>query len=301
MKNSALIRIILFGTLTVILCGLLVVFFLAPGEKKSVVTDPPALTTGAADPSSPDGQTENRDETEPAAAYHTASIPAVQVTQVNIDWVAGSITVEPGDTDEIILRETNNPDRPMVWIQEGDKLTVQYADYEFGKLDHISAKNYKKDLTVTVPKGWVGRELEINAAASNVNIRDLQIEEVEIKCVTGVSRLENCAARKVSLATASGDIRFSGSLEKLECSAVSANCTLKLNNTPQKVELSSVSGRLDLTLPEDSGFQVEMEGTRKKLDTDFAVTQNDDVYYCGDGSCIIEVNSVTSRVNIHKG
>lgn len=287
------IMTILLGTLAVLVCGVSLVACLAPGEQPQTPQETTAETT-AAPPSSTDSPTQ------PAEGYNTASVPADGVQKINIDWVAGSITLVPGDTEEIVFQETYNPDRPMIWEVSGTELEIQYADYDLNAMDRLDAKNFKKDLTITVPRDWTARKLEINAASSNVEVRELQVEDVEINCVSGRSRLENCVCREVSLVTVSGDVRFTGTLEELDCSAVSADCTLRLDKTPRDIELYSVSGGLDLELPEDSGFQVEMTGARKKLNTDFDVSGADGSYLCGDGSCQIEVNCVTSRVKIHK-
>ena len=285
---------ILLVTLAVLVCGVSLVACLAPGEQPQTPGETTAATEATDAPSS------STVPAQPADGYNTASVPADGVQKINVDWVAGSITLVPGDTEEIVFQETYNPDRPMIWEVSGSELEIQYADYDLNALDRLEAKNFKKDLTITVPRDWTARKLEINAAAANVEVRDLQVEDVEINCVSGRSKLENCVSREVSLVTVSGDVRFTGTLEKLECSAVSADCTLRLDKTPRDIELYSVSGALDLKLPEDSGFQVEMTGARKKLDTDFDVSGTDGSYLCGDGSCQIEVNCVTSRVEIRK-
>ena len=287
------IQTILLVTLAVLVCGVFLVACLAPGEQPQTPRETTATTEAT-----PSSSTVPVDQ--PADGYNTASVAADEVQKISIDWVAGSITLVPGDTEEIVFQETYNPDRPMIWEVGGGELEIQYADYALNALDRLDAKNFKKDLTITVPRDWTSRKLEINAASSNVEVRDLQVEDVEINCVSGRSRLENCVSREVSLMTVSGDVRFTGSLEKLECSAVSADCTLRLDKTPRDIELYSVSGGLDLELPEDSGFQVEMTGARKKLDTDFEVTGSDGRYLCGDGSCQIEVSCVTSRVEIRR-
>lgn len=308
MKNNALVRIILFAVLTVVLCGILLILFLAPRETtelssttgpavQTVPDQPSAATTIPA--SQPTAETTVPAETG-VAEKNSASVPADRIQEIHIDWVAGSITLTPGDTDQIMFEETYRPDRTMVWEVSGNQLNIQYADYKQVAFDRLSPKNYKKDLTITVPRSWIGREVEINAAAADVRMSDLQVGEVDINCVSGKSDLENCQAREVSLNTVSGNVFFSGSLEELDCDAVSADCTLKLNNTPREIDLSSVSGALDLTLPENSGFQVEMEGKTGKIDTDFEVTGGRGSYRCGDGSCRIEIGSLTSRVSIRK-
>ena len=261
-------------------------------------SDGPQTTDQTTSPAA--GQTDETFPETTAGDYNTASVDAEQVQKIQIDWVAGSITLRPDDTDSIVIRETDNPDRPMVWEVGSGVLSIRYAEYDLSVLDNLDAKNYKKDLIITVPQDWAGRKLVINAAAADVEMQALSVEDVEINCVSGRSKLERCTAREVSLATVSGDVRFTGSLEKLECSAVSADCTLRLTETPRDIELSSVSGKLDLSLPEDSGFRVEMTGARKKLETDFEVTGENGIYLCGDGSCQIEVNSVTSRVDINR-
>lgn len=76
------------------------------------------------------------------------------VHNIEIDWAAGSITVQPGDTDKIIFSETEvrEENLKMVWKQSGDKLVIQFCKDNFNWNGFNFGSDLSKDLIVTVPR-----------------------------------------------------------------------------------------------------------------------------------------------------
>lgn len=230
----------------------------------------------------------------------TGSVNASQVSELEIQWVAGSITIVPGDTEQIEFSGTPDAEWPMVWKQVGNKLMIQFCEDHvhspFGKNHH----DYSKDLVVTVPKSWTPREVQIDAVSANVDVSDLTMTEVEVSSASGICEFRNCVADSFSVDTMSGNITFSGSIGELECNAASADCTIVASQVPRGISMESMSGDIDLTLPETAGFTVEMENLKGDLNTDFAVTKRGRIYTYGDGSCQIEMSALSGNVTIHK-
>lgn len=195
---------------------------------------------------------------------------------------------------------TANHTNPMVWKQNGDKLVIQFCEAKWVPFSGLRISSKRKNLVITVPRAWIADKIQIEAVSANVNVSNLTMKELEIDSVSGVCDLRGCTADKVSVETVSGDVKCTGSLGTLECEAVSADCTVSLNNAPQKISLESVSGDLDLTLPENSGFQVEMDNASGRFHSDFATNKNGKHYSYGDGSCKIEISGVSGDVTIHK-
>lgn len=239
---------------------------------------------------------------EPAGSE--VSINAREVNQIEIEWVAGSIVIQPADTDQIIFFEDGSPsqDSPMVWRQRGDKLSISFSEdnkisFNFGITINTVLN---KDLIIYVPRDWTCDSLEINAASASVEVTDLTIREVEFDGASGTCEFENCTVDTLDLDTASGDIWFTGSLESLDCDAASASVYLELDNTPRKMDMDTASGDLELTLPADTGFTVSMDGLSTDFHSDFETTVRNGNFLYGDGSCRIEVDAMSGDVTIHK-
>ena len=227
--------------------------------------------------------------------------PAV-IRDIKIEWISGSVTVEPGDVQEITFLESGNgTDKyEMVWKQSGDELVIQYSKDSSTAGFGLHFGDGSKDLTVTVPRGWVCDSLELDTASTDLTVRDMIIREMEIDSASGTAKFENCTVSSLDVDTASEDVTFTGSLNELDFEAASASFTGVLENVPDKVKMDSMSGGLTLTLPEDAGFTVSLDAMSSDFSSDFPTVKKNKSYVCGDGHCKIDVDAMSGDVSILK-
>ena len=302
MKTNAIIRIVIFSLVILVLSSILVggialrdrgfdwVYRLHQGSEE--------VSPISADSAEHHENEENHDYT--SSAQRTSG----KIDELSIDWASGSITIQPGDTDEILYEETGDFDsaNAMVAKVSGSKLTIQYCkDGSFLKGGFSFGGSLHKDLTITVPRDWVCRELEIDVASADLDIRDLTIQEFDFDGASGSCTLTDCAVGEMSLDTASGDITFSGTLDALDCDSASAKLQLELRNTPRSIDMDTASGSLTMVLPEDCGFTVSLDALSGRFSSDFATTTQNGHHIYGDGSCKINVSSMSGGVTIRKG
>lgn len=244
-------------------------------------------------------------ETEaPAAQNSEISLDAKQIREIDIEWAAGTITVEPAAVDTIQVTESEPAEAKyaMVWKQTNDKLVIRFCentklDFNFGITinDVIS-----KDLTVLVPMGWECDSLKVDAASAALNVKNLAIREVDFDGASGTCSFENCVINELDLDTASGDIRFTGSLDTLDCDAASASVTAVFDNIPQRIDMDSMSGDLDITLPSSAGFTVSMDALSSDFYSDFDYFQKNGCYYYGNGDCKITLDAMSGDLYIRE-
>ena len=232
----------------------------------------------------------------------TGSAGVDTVRDIKIEWISGSVTVEPGDVQEITFSESGaaTDKYKMVWKQSGDKLTIQYSKNSGTVGFGIHIGEGSKDLTVTVPRGWVCDSLELETASTDLTVRDMIIREMEIDSASGTADFESCTVSSLDVDTASGDVTFTGSLSELDFDAASASFTGVLENVPDKVKMDSMSGDLTLTLPEDAGFTVSLDAMSSDFSSDFPTVKKNKSYVCGDGHCKIDVSAMSGDVSILK-
>ena len=232
----------------------------------------------------------------------TGSASVDTVREINIEWISGSVTVEPGDVQEITFSESGaaTDQYKMVWKQSDDKLTIQFCKDSNVVGFGLHFGDGSKDLTITVPRGWVCDSLELDTASTDLTVRDMIIREVEIDSASGTAKFENCTVSSLDVDTASGDVTFSGSLNELDFEAASASFTGVLENVPDKVKMDSMSGGLTLTLPEDAGFTVSLDAMSSDFSSDFPTVKKNKSYVCGDGHCKIDVDAMSGDVSILK-
>lgn len=288
MKSSAIIRIVIYALLILILSCIL----LAGLSAGRYGVNFGSLSIGNASFHGPlsDG---NRSS--------SGSVSANSVQKLRINWVSGSVRIQPGDTDQITFSETPAPaeeDR-MLWKQEGDQLTIQiYANtgFSFGILHRPS-----KDLVITVPRTWDCRMLELDTVSADVTVQELSGQEIRLNSVSGDSSFESCSMQQLGTNTTSGNIRYSGVLDQLSCDTVSADCEVSLSVCPSRAEMNSVSGDLILAIPADSGFSAKLDTMSGDINVSgFSVSVDDKTHLCGDGRCQIDADTVSGDINIRR-
>lgn len=282
MKRNAIFRVILWSITLVILMGLLVagMTWSLPSvnrriQEKNTVSVPLA----------PDSS---------GTAY---AINAGEIRDLEIDWLSGNIEIRPADVKDIQVAESPvaDPQYAMVCKQEGNTLKIAFCERTlFGDLK----KTHSKDLSITVPKDWDCRSLEVDAASSTLYVEDLNIREVELDTASGENQFQNCTVDSLDIDTASGDIRFTGTLNRLDCDSASAGVYADLNNVPTEIDMDTASGAMELVLPKNAGFSVKTDSMSGSFDSDFPFTVNNGKYVSGNGACRIDMSSMSGGVTI---
>lgn len=281
MKTNAIIRIVLFSLAILALLGVLL---MGLGAGLFMV---------------------DYDNFTSSTTSSSVSFDAEGIRDLEIEWVAGTITIIPaGNTDQIHITESAVSDTKyqMICKQSSDKVTIEFCKENFSGFGLSINENVSKDLEIIVPADWVCQELDIDAASASVEVSDMVIHKVDFDGASGICRFENCLVDELDLDTASGDVRFSGTLDTLDVDAMSANCEIEVSNVPGRIDVDSMSGDLDLTLPEYCGFAVSLDTLSGKFSTDFKVSTSLDEkgIVHGDGACKINVSAMSGDVAIHK-
>ena len=232
------------------------------------------------------------------------SLDARQIQEIDIQWAAGNITIQPAEVDAIQISEStpSDPKFAMIWRQSGDKLTIQFCesiklDFNFG----ISINDViSKDLMILVPMGWECDSLDIEAASATVDVKDLVIREVDFDGASGTCNFVNCVVDQLDLDTASGDVYYTGSLNILDCDAASASVYAVFDNVPSRIDMDSMSGDLDITLPSAAGFTVTMDGLSTDFISDFGYSRKDGSFYRGNGACKISMDPMSGDIYLRE-
>lgn len=242
----------------------------------------------------PDTPVETGPTTAPADGI---PIDPSRVQSLEIEWPAGSVTIAPSDVDQIILSETpvDRPEEQLAYSLHGRTLHIRYYEK---KTNHFFSR---KELTILVPRDFSLLSLDLDTASADATIRDMTIQDADVDGASGSCRFEDCQLGSLSVDTASGDVFVSGTATELDLDCVSSTIQAQLTNVPREISSDTTSGSLELTLPKDAGFTLELETISGSFRSDFDTTKNGSIYRCGDGRCEIEVDSVSGGVTIRKG
>ncbi len=228
------------------------------------------------------------------------SFPAAAVQDLDIEWTVGTIETKTTDTTSIIVSEYGPSDYTMTTELSGGTLKIRYGNERVFSWVGFSTDEERKNLTIQVPASWVCQELDINAGAAKVDLSNMSIREVNFDGASGKFTVNNCLVGTMDLDTASGDVMFRGELEQLDCDSVSAALYFSLSNAPRELDIDSVSGDLELLIPEWVGFSVHLELLSGSFSSEYATTQVNQRHTYGDGSCRIDIAALSGSVEIRQ-
>lgn len=232
--------------------------------------------------------------------YTTGSsqVPAQNIREIEIEWVSGTITLETADTDAITFQEVmSKNDEPMIYRVDGDKLIIAY---EAPKVHFGFSVSSSKDLTVTVPRDWDCSKLSVDSASAEVTVNNLTVGEFELDTASGNCKFNRCNVTELNIDSASAQVYFTGTLSSLDCDTASGDITAILENVPKSIDFDGASADLELTLPEEAGFILELDSISGEFISEFATVRQNDRYVCGDGSCRISIDGASGNVTIRK-
>ena len=272
MKKNAAIRIVVYSLIILVLTAVLAAGILLPRRWNRL-----GAHTGLS-----------------GAASGGAAVEQAGVRELEIQWTAGSVTIQPEDIDRIEFAETGDEEHPMIWKLVQDRLVIR--DYEssiwMGKYDR------DKDLVIRVPRQWQPEEVDIQTASGQVTIQDLTAGSLELNGVSGITRMTGCQARELSAEGVSGKTELQGKFGSVDVVTVSGECTVTLDEMSREVELESVSGDMTLVIPEGSGFTARWDSVSGDLRSDLEIRSSGGQYIRGDGSAKIDAESVSADLTI---
>lgn len=212
------------------------------------------------------------------AVNYEASVEAESAERIEINWAAGSIKIKREDVSRIIFREVADGSikEQMTYRYTDGTLELNYSGQRFG----LNASQ-EKHLVVIVPLNWKGESIQINGAALTIDIIDLEIEELELD-------------------GASCYLNFSGCVDKVSIDGASANVVLNCGNRISEIDMDGAGCKLDITLPKECGFLVEMDGLGCDFHSDLSGIAQNGSYAYGDQHCKIDVDGLGCDVTIRE-
>ena len=124
------------------------------------------------------------------------------------------------------------------------RLTAEHADFS-------SASG---DLELTVE----AKELTGTTASGDISLVNTSGMSVKLSTASGDIDCRG-TAKTLTLNSASGDAEFSGKAEQAKVKTASGDCDLVLDNCPQALSVTSVSGDVDVKLPRESACQLQLQ------------------------------------------
>ena len=230
-------------------------------------------------------------------------VPAEDITALSIDWVAGDVKIMVTDGEEIVVTEHADRGIPAEYallLEADNTLRIRYSNDVWGN------DMPEKDLTVLLPR-TVAENLtavDLSGVSADFAVDKLTVREsFSFDTTSGKLKTEVLTATgaKADVNSVSGDIELDGSFREVKAGSTSGEIDLMLRNAPAAVEVSTVSGEVDVELPAGTGFTLDYSTVSGELECDFPLTKSvDGKFVCGDGACRIEVGTTSGSLSVER-
>ena len=209
--------------------------------------------------------------------YHAEyTVPAEGITELDLSWTSGDVTVQPWSGDSIRLEEDSEveltEDYRLLYTVEGGELKVRF--------DGQPNRNvtWRKVLLVWLPEALAQSLAKLDAAtvSAEVTVLDLTAAELDIE-------------------TVSGGVYARGGFGELDFSTVSGDMTLETNET-FRLDAETTSGSVCLRLPDTMGLTLDFASTSgeirsQRMDHPFAGKKGR--LTLGDGASFAEISTTS--------
>jgi len=206
------------------------------------------------------------------------SVQASQVKKLDIDWVAGSVTVVPGSGSEVRFSEEYkgklDEDLIMRWYLDGSTLRIK-----FRKAGTLIGDAREKHLTVVVPSSLLLSNLDVDYVSCDVRVEANSVN-YDFEGVSGSLNLKADTPRIVDVDTVSG------------------NLNMEFARCPDKLEIDTVSGNVDVKIPKSSSFNARFDSVSGSFVSSIPVVMDGKRYVAGDGKSDLSLETVSGSVKI---
>ena len=230
-------------------------------------------------------------------------VPAEDITALDIDWVAGDVKIMVTDGEEIVVTEHADhgiPEEYALQLEADNTLRIRYSNDVWG-IDMP-----EKDLTVLLPR-TVAENLtavDLSGVSADFAVGKLTVRDAfSFDTTSGKLEMQsmNAPQAKATVSSVSGKVELDGSFREVKAGSTSGEIDLMLRNAPAAVEVSTVSGEVDVELPAGTGFTLDYSTVSGELECDFPLTKSvDGKYVCGDGACRMEIGTTSGSLSVER-
>ncbi len=247
---------------------------------------------------------------------------------VNIVNNSGSVTIHPGDGQQVVVNATTHSDKIEVdsnGMPDGRRVEVrahvlsqQRLSADESKVEFdisipagvsvavstatapITVENLNSDLTLSSDTGRItvknvaNAHIQVRSVAAPVTLTNVTEGHVEITSSSGAVQLENVSGPKVTIGTTSGDIGYRG-----DCSGGGV------------YSMTTHSGAIEASLPQSASVDLTARSITGTVENDFPLQQKPHMTFVPSpgrslvgtshsGSSSMELQSFSGRIRVKK-
>lgn len=251
-------------------------------------------------------QQSTREPTEDLYAGGDYISDKTDITILDIDWITGDVKVRLTNNGTITVEEMvsdNGYDaHPMVVTDDSGILKIRYADKAW--MNAIDPP--QKALTVYLPREVAENltEVSFSSVSADFDVDPLTVrEKFAFSSVSGDLKTDAITAENVNaeVSTVSGKIELDGSFLRVTGESTSGKIEVKLRNCPEKLNIVTVGGDVELELPDSTNFWLGYDTVSGEIDCEVPVQRDGEHYYRGlSMGCDISISTTSGDLKIER-
>lgn len=183
------------------------------------------------------------------------TLDSSDIHSLDIDWDAGQIRILPTTGQNIIITQSSYYQvEPFQSSIQGDILEIHQVDSDF----HIFpfSRFHSSNLMIEIPP--------------------MYFETFQLSLTSGSCDGQNVAAEHLYVSITSGRVTLDGRFQNITSELTSGNVSIETNTLPDNLSVEMTSGDMALTIPDNDGFQLKLDKTSGKFQSDFDFLVNPD-------------------------
>ncbi|MBQ8119537.1 MAG: DUF4097 family beta strand repeat protein [Ruminococcus sp.] len=261
-----------------------------------------------------------------------------EITELDINWSAGSVNVSHHTDSSVTVTETCKKDlsdakKVHTWI-DGKTLHIQYSKSG----EAFLFENYDKKLEIKLPENIKLTRVSYDGSSADTVFDGIKADKFDIDTSSGDITLDSCEADEVITDSSSGDVKvdLKGDCKKISADSSSGNVTVsagevktakfdtssgkvkadfedadsisadsssgdmtfKLKKAPSKMDIDASSGDITLYLSKDSDFKIEVDTSSGDFESDISLSKSGDTYTNGSGGGKISIDTSSGDVYV---
>lgn len=165
-----------------------------------------------------------------------------------------------------------------------------------GKFETMNLKSASGKIT--------GKDLKAKSLSAKSTSGDISVsgalDAVSISSTSGKISGENLQTKSLDAGSTAGSMNIRGSFETLNLKSVSGKMDVFCSQMPKTITSASTAGNINLDLPQNDGFSLAFHSTSGKLNSDFALQQNDEKRIYKNGSSKITVHTTSGSLTLRQ-
>lgn len=168
-------------------------------------------------------------------------------------------------------------------------------------LDELSCHSTSGEIKLNDIKA---KELSVNEVSGDLELTDVEAESVRTKTTSGDVKIKGVRLDRIKASQISGNFEMKGISQYLDLNSVSGEIEIDLDEMAEEVQRETVSGDIELSIPENNGFELTYNTVSGDIKSDFdlsgGINTKNNKYIYNNGGSQMSIRTTSGDLEVNK-